>query len=238
MLSTSFSRTVLVGFTLAWVLGCGSSAPPPKEATGSEKAPEPAASEPAPSEPSAETKAGAEKAGSEDAASATEAKPEGRDVTYTQQHEGMKIEVGGVRFMASVKPVKVAAGWGVELEVEANSIDGKPNKLLSPKHGPLAFGGKVDRAGKIEQLTDKRDGEKEDDIRPDEPFHFGRTWPNKGDVKPLSAGESLELQVGLWGLGDNSESRRQVRDFVTVKMVAGKKKPQPVLVPPETAARF
>jgi hypothetical protein len=236
MLSKSISQALLVGAMLGGFVGCGSSTPPPEPAP--EKPSEPAASEPAPSEPSSEAKPASEKPETEDAASATEAKPEGRDITYTQTRGGMKIEVAGVRFVANVKPVKVAAGWGVEVEVEATSMDGKPHVLLSPKNGPLAFGGKVDRSGKAEQLSDKRDGDKEEVVHPKEPFNFGRTWPSKSDVKPLAAGDSLELQVGLWGLGDNSESRRQVRDFLTVKMAAGKKKPQPVIVPPDTAARF
>jgi hypothetical protein len=68
----------------------------------------------------------------------------------------------------------------------------------------------------------------------DKPLKFAREWPGKGG-KGLAAGDELTLQVGLWGLGDNAETRRPVRNFVLIKMVAGKKKPQPVVTPPTSA---
>jgi hypothetical protein len=222
----------LVIFSVAMLAGCGSSATPPD--TSAEAAESPAAEEPATEPAASEPEKPEAAADDKQADPAADPATAEREVTYLQTPDGLKIDVGGVRFSTSAKPVKAGGGWGVALEVQAVSHDGKPHKIMTPKNGPLAFGGKVNRSGNIEELSDKREGEEEQTVAADKPFKFSREWPAKGG-KGLAAGDALELQVGLWGVGDDSESRRPVRNFVLIKMVAGKKKPQPVVLPPTSA---
>lgn len=224
----------VVAFSLA-VCGCGGGAEPVKEPEPSSEsaAPEPA-SEP-PSEPAADAKgdndSGADKP---DEPAGTAPDQTSREVTYTQSPEGLKIDVSGVRFLATAAPARAGGGWGVKVKVKASAIDGKEHKLLSPKNGPLAFAGKVDRGGKVEQLGDERAGEEERVIS-EKGIEFTREWPGKTGNKPLAAGESLELQVGIWGVGQNSSELRPIRQFCLVKMT-GKKQPVPMVTPPSSAA--
>ena len=99
----------------------------------------------------------------------------------------------------------------------------------------VMLGGKVDRGGKVEQLGDERAGEEEKVIS-EKGIEFTREWPGKTGHKPLAAGQSLELQVGIWGVGQNSTELRPVRQFCLVKMTAGKRTPAPVVMPPASAA--
>ena len=188
----------LIFFSVAVLAGCGSSGAPP-QTSDTPGEPVAAADEPAtdmaPSE-SDKPEATADDNKPEPAADPATAE---REVTYLQTPEGLKVDVAGVRFSPIAKPVKAGGGWGVTLEVEAVSRDGKAHKLLSPKNGPLAFGGKVNRSGNIEELSDKREGEDEQTVSADKPFKFSREWPSKGG-KGLAAGDALELQVGLWGV--------------------------------------
>jgi hypothetical protein len=223
----------LIAFCLT-AFGCGASAPPAEEPAPAPEstAPEPAA-EPA-AEPSTDAKPEAATGGDkaeEPAESAPDQKP--REVKYTQTPDGLKVEVSGVRFLATATPARSGGGWGVKVKVKASATDGKEHKLLSPKNGPLAFAGKVDRGGDVEQLGDERAGDEEKVIT-EKGIEFTREWPGKAG-KPLAAGQSLELQIGIWGVGQNSSELRPVRQFCLVKMTAGKKTPQPVLSPPSTA---
>jgi hypothetical protein len=227
MFSLRRAALVVVFFTIS---GCGAGAEPakPAEPPGSESPPAAEPSEPAGPGAASEDKSETGKA----EAAPSEQKP--REVTYTQSPEGLKIDVAGVRFMATAATVRAGDGWGVKVKVKATAQDDKPHKLLSPKNGPLAFAGKVERDGKTEKLGDERSGDEEKTVE-ESGFEFSREWPGKGGVKPLKAGDKLELQVGIWGLGASSEELRPVRQFLVVKMAAGKHKPQPVVSPPATA---
>ncbi len=211
--------------------GGGSEAPKSVDSTSNEPAP---SAEPAP-EPAAEPAAPAEgKPEADKSAESSEPEPKQREVTYTQSPEGLKVDVGGVRFMATASPVRAGDGWGVKVKVEATAQDDKPHKLLSPKNGPLAFAGKVERAGKTEKLGDERVGDEDKTIEK-KALEFSREWPGKSGAKGLKSGDKLELQVGLWGVGETSDELKPVRQFMVVKMVAGKHKPQPVISAPASA---
>lgn len=157
-----------------------------------------------------------------------------REVTYVVVPEGLKISVAGVRFAVSASAVQVASGWGVKLSVVATALDGKPHSLFSPKSGPLAFAGSVSRKGKSEPeaFGDERAGDGEQEISADAPAKFSRTWPASG-VRVLGAGDSLDLQVALWGLGSDKDSRRPVKKFCHVRMNVDKGKPRAIVEPPQ-----
>jgi hypothetical protein len=224
----------------SWLLvACGGAlATPPAEP--------PAAVEAAPAEPAKPTaSAEAQKPSASDANADAptpapappkeEADPNAtREVTYVVVPEGLKISVAGVRFAVSASAVQVASGWGVKLSVVATALDGKVHSLANPKSGPLAFAGSVSRKGKPEPdaFGDERSGDGEQEISADAPTKFNRTWPANG-VRVLGAGDTLDLQVALWGLGSDKDSRRPVKKFCHVRMNVDKGKPRAIVEPPQ-----
>lgn len=160
-----------------------------------------------------------------------------RDVTYLLTPEGLKVTVAGVKFSVGASAAPLGTAWGLKLQVTAIAVDGKPHSLSSPKLGPLAFAGSVQRAGASEKehFGDERQGDGEQTIFGDDVSKFSRSWPMKG-MKPLSAGDALDLQVALWGLGADQETRRPVKQFVHVRLLVGSGKPRPVVEPPASAS--
>jgi hypothetical protein len=222
-------RSALVAVLFA--LGCGSKPAEPAETAGASSEPEAKPTE----EPAAaeEPEAGPAET-TEPAATPGEGPP--RTVKYIMTTKGLEIEIDGVRFMPRASPVKSGKGWGVKVEVDAKVIDDGAHSLLDPENGPLAFAGSVERGGGSERIADKRAGEGEKLIAQGEKIVLKREWPGKGGEKPLTAGQTLTLEVGLWGLGPDADQRRPVRDFFQVKLRVGDSgKPQPVITPPPSA---
>lgn len=139
-----------------------------------------------------------------------------RDVRYVLTQEGLRVDVLDVRFFVQTKAVRTQAGIVVKVMVEATASE--PRSLLSPKHGPLAFAGKVKRAGKSEPepFGDSRQGDSELPLAAGSSVKFTREWPDKGQ-RALGNGDVLELDVGLWGLGHDASDRRAVKQFAHVK---------------------
>jgi hypothetical protein len=227
-----------VSSLLAVACGGAQSAPPaepPAAAEAAAPAPEPAkpaasaeADKPAAKDASAEAPAAPAPQKEEPDPNAT------REVTYVVVPEGLKISVAGVRFTVSAAAVQVASGWGAKLSVVATSLDGKAHSLANPKSGPMAFAGSVARKGKSEPdpFGDERSGDGELEVTADAPAKFNRTWPANG-VRVLGAGDALDLQVALWGLGSDKDSRRPVKKFCHVRMAVDKGKPRAIVEPPQ-----
>jgi hypothetical protein len=159
-----------------------------------------------------------------------------REVKYTVTPEGLKIEVAGVRFMASAEAKQIAQGWGTKVTLKAEATDGKAHTFLNPKNGPIAFAAAVFKKGstEAERVPDSREGEGEMKLSPNAPNSFSREFPAKGG-RVLAMGETLDLEVGLWGLGETADDRRPVKQFFHVKMKVDKGKPKAVAEPPSTA---
>jgi hypothetical protein len=243
-LSARSKLCVSLSLALA-VTACGGSSQttPPAAAPPADSAAAPAAA-PAPSAPAEVAKPAATSDAA--AASADTPKPEAkappdpnaaRDVTYVVVPEGLKITVAGVKFLASSVAEQTGGGWGVKVNVEATSDDGKAHLLSKPKAGPLAFAGTVTRKGKSEpeHFGDERAGEGEEAVTGDKPVKISRTWPVKG-VRALAIGDALDLQVALWGLGSDADSRRPVKQFFHVRMQVDKGKPKAIVEPPPSAS--
>lgn len=156
------------------------------------------------------------------------AEPRGRDITYRVTAAGLQIEVEGVDLAPRAEAIKTQAGWIVELSVRATAKDKHAHRLLSPERGPLMVAAAAERGGKTERVGDERKGNGEQTLTAGEPT----TMTRRVDVA-IAAGQTLTLEVGLWGLGRDDEERRPVKKLFVVKMVAGAKKPQPVITPPE-----
>jgi hypothetical protein len=90
-------------------------------------------------------------------------------------------------------------------------------------------------ASEPESFGDQRVGDGEQGIFGDDVSKFNRTWPMKG-VRVLGIGDSLDLQVALWGLGAEKEERRPVKQFCHVRMQVEKGKPRAIIEPPASAS--
>jgi hypothetical protein len=237
LLSVSF--LLAVG---AAACGGGTAATPPADSPAATSAVAPAEPAPAAAAPAAPP-ATSDSAPSADAAPKPEPKaapdPNAtREVTYVVVPEGLKISVAGVKFLASSVAELTPAGWGVKINVEATADDGKAHSLTKPKAGPLAFAGTVTRKGKTEpeHFGDERAGDGEQAVSSDSPTKFSRNWPLKG-TRPLAIGDALDLQVALWGLGTDADSRRPLKQFFHVRMQVGTKgKPKAIIEPPASAS--
>jgi len=235
---------VLVG---AWMLssslaGCGGGTKEPSTAEAAPSVTVEAPAEPPPVDPapSSEEAADTAVAPSDDKPAPAPAPAKDpnapREVKYVVAPEGLKVEVAGVRFLVAAEAKQIAQGWGAKISIKAESADGKAHVLLSPKNGPIAFAAAVFKKGstEAERIPDARDGEGELTIGAGSPVSFSRDFPNKGG-RVLAIGETLDMEVALWGLGDSKEDRRPVKQFVHVKMKVDKGKPKAIVEPPPTA---
>lgn len=165
-------------------------------------------------------------------APAAAAAASGREVVYRVTPKGLVIEVDGFHLRPEAKPFKYESGaYGIDLVVNAESFDGRQYWVNQPKEGPLSIAGKVELAGgKVERFADEREGGSDQAVMSGEPRRFKQRWPGHGQPK-LRSGQTVTLEVGLWGVRAESERERPVRRLFVVKMVAGSKSPA-VITPP------
>ena len=154
--------------------------------------------------------------------------PGGKNIVYRMTASGLVIELDGVQFEPRAAPLKLGGGWGVKLSVHAKVTDGREHHLQSPSQGPLMVAEEIDRGGKKELLPDQRQGDGEIVLAKSSATPIERELR-----KPIVAGQSLTLYVGLWGLGADSGDRKPIKKLFVVRMVAGTHKPQPVVSAPE-----
>lgn len=126
-----------------------------------------------------------------------------RPIKYVPTATGLEIHLDGVKFVASASAIKVGAGWGVSVKIRVSGEQGKSYKLLTPKRGPLAFAGWVERRGQKTQLADKREGDQTTIIK-EQPIEFSREWPGDSKQPPLGQGDQLTLDIELWGVSGNT----------------------------------
>lgn len=236
-----FQLLVAGWLTATSLAGCGGeAAPEPKSA---DAAAAPAEVPAAPAAPAVDT---ADTAPAADTKPEAEAKPAAapvkdpnamREVKYVVTPEGLKIEVAGVRFLASAEAKQIAQGWGAKVSIKAEALDGKEHVLLNPKNGPIAFAAAVFKKGstEAERIPDSREGDGEVKVGASA-SSFSREFPSKGG-RVLGMGETLDMEVALWGLGETAEDRRPVKQFFHVKMKVDKGKPKAIVEPPASAAK-
>jgi hypothetical protein len=180
---------------------------------------------------SASTQEGALPPSTSEAPKAREATA-GREIVYRVTPKGLVIEVDGIHLRPEAKPFRDKSGaYGVALVINAESFDGRQYWLNKPSEGPLSIAGKVEaKGGKSSRFADQRQGSGEEVVTSQIPRRFEQRWPGRGQPK-LWAGQTLTLEVGLWGVRAESERERPVRRLFVVKMVAGSKSPA-VITPP------
>jgi hypothetical protein len=227
-----FAHVIAISTLSVASLACGGA----QKSTGSAETAEPEKAEPA--EPETSEPADPEAAPQEPAApaaSAEAAKPgefQGWDILYRMTSGGLVAEVGGVKLKPKAKPVRSGGGWRVELTFATSTLDDRMHRLLSPEGGPLMMASKIEKDGATRELLDSRKGDEEMFVTSGEAIDIKRTYPPAAE-KPVAKGESLTLQVGLWGLGADADERQPVRRLFVVKMVVGAGTPQAVITPPE-----
>lgn len=182
-----------------------------------------------------ESEAADDAEGAQQADAEQEPAPKQREVLYKQTQGGLVVDVDGLRLTPKAEPVKKPNGtYGIKITVEAESIDDDTHSLLSPENGPMSFFVKIFDKNGVEQARygDQRVGDEQQFVMPGGPLTLTREWPS-GSVKgPLWWGQSVMLEVGLWGLGRGAEKTRPMQKFFRVNMVAGAK-PQAIVMPPE-----
>lgn len=239
-----------VGFHLlvgGWLVAtslaaCGEATPEPKTADAAPDAPAVPTASAEPRLPAADAAPPADdskpEADPKPAAAPTKDPNALREVKYVVTPEGLKVEVAGVRFVASAEAKQIGQGWGAKVSVKAEVLDSKEHVLSNPKNGPIAFAAAVFKKGstEAERIPDARDGEGEVKLRAGSPSTFTREFPSKGG-RVLGAGETLDLEVALWGLGETAEDRRPVKQFFHVKMKVDKGKPKAIVEPPASAGK-
>jgi hypothetical protein len=143
--------------------------------------------------------------------------PEPAPAATAQSPEGLRVELLGVKFVPKVETVRTELGFVVKVTLSATASESRT--LLAPKNGALAFAGDVKRAGKseVEHFGDEREGDGEEPLPAGTSVKLSREWPGKLKVRPLGNGDSLELDVALWGLGTTAADRRPVKQFLHVK---------------------
>lgn len=241
-LGVGFQALAGVWFIATSLGACGGEKPEPQSAVEAGEVPPPPAETAAPpvdAAPPADVKPVADAKPAADPAAAPAKDPNAmREVKYVVTPEGLKIEVAGVRFLAAAEAKQIAQGWGAKITVKAEVTDGKEHVLLNPKNGPIAFAAAVFKKGstEAERIADERSGDAELKLSPGTPTSFSRDFPNKGG-RVLGMGETLDMEVALWGLGNSAEDRRPVKQFFHVKMKVDKGKPKAIVEPPASAAQ-
>jgi hypothetical protein len=163
----------------------------------------------------------------EPAAATETTPPAGKNITYRMTSGGLVAELDGVVLEPKALPVRVGKGWGVKLVVAARATDDREHHLLNPSQGPLMVAEQIERGGKKEVVPDERKGDGELTL------DRSGTHLERELRKPIAAGESLTLYVGLWGLGTSADDRKPIKKLFVVKMVGGAHKPEPVVTAPE-----
>jgi hypothetical protein len=160
---------------------------------------------------------------------------EGREIKYVVTPEGLEVRTEGVRFTVDAEAVRAAGGWGLKLRVLTVVKDEERHSLLRPRNGPLSLAGKIQGGGRDESFSDERHGDDEQVLSPGNKVTLTRAWPGKDGGKALAEGQTLELDVGLWGLGKTAQDRRPVRSFFHVKLGIEHGKPKLAVTPPASA---
>lgn len=254
-MTSMIARAAVSSLLLAF--GCGSAKPAAEAPTApgespTAQTPVPAASaEPSPSAAKSDPPGGPGRADDEvgappakDAPGKAEAKPSSsedekdskkpREVTFQMTPTGLVIDVEGVRMEPKAVAIRLEdeehkqTGWGVKLTVKVEATDGHVHRFMKPEHGALMMAAEIDRKGKKDRIGDERKGDGEETVTRGAPVTLERTF-----TKPIWSGQSVTLFVGVWGLGRDTEEKRLIRKLFVVKMVAGNKKPTPVVSPPE-----
>jgi hypothetical protein len=157
----------------------------------------------------------------------------GRDIVYRVTAKGLVIEVDGIHFRPEAKPVREKNGsYSIRLVLNVESFDGRRYWVDKGSKGPLSIAGKVEErgGGKSSRFDDQRGETSEEGVMSEAPRRFEQRWPGHGQPK-VWAGQSVTLEVGLWGVRAESERERPVRRLFVVKMVAGERAPA-VITPP------
>jgi len=157
----------------------------------------------------------------------------GRDIVYRVTPQGLVIELNGIHLRPEAKAFRDSGGtYSVQLTLTAESFDDRQYWLSKPTEGPLALAGKIEApAGKKQRFADqRRGGHEEEVVRAGEPRKFKQRWPGKGQPK-LRAGQTLTLEVGLWGVHADEERVRPVKRLFELKLVAANP-PTAVITPP------
>jgi len=221
---SAIARTIVAALAVTLTTACGGPTPPPaapEPEPATQASPAEPAQEIAPAAPSSDPTPEADTAPAAKKPAKDDPDNRQRQIYYRTGTEGLVISIEGVELTVKAELNKLKTGaFGIRLKMTVESKDDGMHTLLSPKDGPLAIGGVIKRKkGDSVPIVDKRDGEDEQFITPGAPLEFQVNWP--GTDGPFAwYGDEVELQVGLWGIGNAGERRRPITKLCIVKLVA------------------
>ena len=158
-----------------------------------------------------------------------------RELLYRVQPDGLLINYDGLKMRPRAQAERLSnGGYGITLTVTLEPSDETDKELLLSDGSPLSVYAKIyDKAGRQKgSLPDVMGAAEtqsvcaECDAQP-----WEATWPAAGTT-PLWWGERVVLEVGLWGIGDDSKDRRPMKRLFVVEYKAGGRT-DPIVRPPE-----
>jgi hypothetical protein len=158
-----------------------------------------------------------------------------RQVIYRTSPDSLVVEVDGLRFVPRAIPVHLPNGsYGVRVEVTLEARDEHSHHLLAPPESALSFFSRVfDKRGNlVAEHTDQREGIATRIISPGMKEVLTRAWPANSKAGVVWWGQTLRLEVGLWGLGRLDAERRPLKRLFVVELKATAN-PKPRILPPE-----
>jgi hypothetical protein len=156
-------------------------------------------------------------------------------VIYRTSPDSLVVEVDGLRFTPRAIPVHLPNGsYGVRVEVTLEARDEHSHHLLAPPESALSFFSRVfDKRGNlVAEHTDQREGNATRIISPGMKEVLTRAWPANTKAGVVWWGQSLRLEVGLWGLGRIDAERRPLKRLFVVELKATAN-PKPRILPPD-----
>lgn len=130
----------------------------------------------------------------------------------------------GVDYDIDAEPVSHTDGWGVHVTVTARITDGQDHAFVQDTmysdEGPVALRfthelgdetlAEPSYTGSMDLVTASADA----------PLTLERTYPSP-EASAASAGETLELTVGIWGTEDAAGGQRYAPDLARITLAAG-----------------
>lgn len=172
------------------------------------------------------------------AALSAEARAPGRDplvgheIVYRVTPGGLVIEIEGLHLVPRAKPFRNRNGtYGIVLSLEAKSYDGRRYGLSTPEEGVMSIAGRVEAPdGKRARFGDQRRGEGQTWVSDADGVRLEQRWPGIGQPS-LRRGQTISLEIGLWGLRVEEDRQKPIKKLFLVKML-GARRPQAVITPP------
>lgn len=116
--------------------------------------------------------------------------------------EASVIEAHGVHFELAAAPVRLQDGWGVNVSLRANSIDGQPHVIRGASPYGMRFQGHMSRTGpgsiSASGFGEGGTSSKVGAVSAEQELELERSYPGQTDWDVVATGTTLRLQVRIY----------------------------------------